>query len=119
MPEQERARLKEQFIKEFRERKQIRRSLESAHQRQTVNQALADMVNTLEETVDPVDEYTARLDAETALNEARLEIALESQTPEDPNRPSKVSSVQDEPPNDSTAKTIGPRLRTDASDKGE
>ncbi len=117
MPEQERARLKEQYIKEFRERRHIRRTLEAARRRKAANQALSDMVDALEDPADPTDEFTSRLDAETAMNEARLEIALENQIPEDLRQsdpespaPSQASTT------DSTAKTIGPRLRTDPSE---
>jgi len=110
MPEKERARLKEQYSKELRERKQVLNSLDTLRKRQSVDQALESMVDTLENTtMESADHLTSKLDAETALNEARLEIALENQT-QDPVETSKISDPRSSTP---TAKTIGPRLRSD------
>ena len=115
MPEKERARLKEQYVKELRERKKIRRTLEAARRRQSTNRALNDMVDTLTSTSGTIDEFTTRLDAETALNEARLEIALEQEPPvEDTPVPDEDSPVQVAEP---TAKTIGPLLKSDVPNK--
>ena len=117
MPEKERARLREQYVKEFRERRKIRRTLESARRRQSTDRALGNMVEILNSTRGTTDECTMRLDAETALNEARLEIALEKQDAapeEDPGRSDKKPAVPaEEPP----VKTIGPQLRADIPDR--
>lgn len=111
MSESDREHLKEQYIKEFRERKKFRQSVESAKKTQTINHALGNMVDILDSTGGTADEFTARLDAETALNEARLEIALESEPhvkkPAAPNSNS-VAGTADPP-----AKTIGRRLKHD------
>ena len=115
MPEEERARLKEQYIKELRERKQIRRKIESAKKTQAINNALGAMVDTLVSAGDTADEFTARLDAETALNEARLEVALEDELSKE-NKPAADLDAAPQPP-DPPTKTIGPRLKADTPDK--
>lgn len=115
MPEKERARLKEQYVKELRERKQIRRTLEAAKQQQTVNHALGRMIDTLESTQQDPDEFSARLDAETALNEARLDIALSQESPTQEAKPVSDQS-SDEPSQVPVSKTIGPKLQSDPSD---
>lgn len=115
MPEEERARLKEQYIKELRERKQIRRRIESAKKTQAINDALGAMVDTLASAGGTADEFTARLDAETALNEARLEVALEDELP--PERKSATDLDAAPQPPEPPAKTIGPVLKADIPDK--
>lgn len=115
MPEEERARLKEQYIKELRERKQIRRTIESAKKTQSINNALGAMIDTLVSAGDTADEFTARLDAETALNEARLEVALNDELP--PEKKSGDDSEAAPQTPDLPAKTIGPRLKADTPDK--
>ncbi len=115
MPEEERAHLKEKYLKELRERKQIRRRIASVRKTQAIQRALGEMVDTLASTTETGDAFTSKLDAETALNEARLEIALESETPQaktpvpDPKSPPQPSS----PP----AKTIGPRMKANPPDE--
>ena len=114
MPEKERARLKEQYVKELRERKQIQRTLEAAQQQQTVNRALGRMIDTLQHLQDDPDEFSARLEAETALNEARLDIALNQESSTEPKTVSDPGS--DEPLRTPSTKTIGPTLQSDPSD---
>ncbi len=115
MPEEERTRLKEKYLKELRERKQFRRRIASVRKTQAIHRALGEMVDTLADTTETGDAFTSKLDAETALNEARLEIALESETPEakvpvpDPKSPPQPPS----PP----VKTIGPRLKANPPDE--
>ncbi|MCY4159161.1 MAG: hypothetical protein OXE92_08110 [Bacteroidetes bacterium] len=115
MPEKERARLKEKYIKEFRERKQIQHTLKAASKRQAVNRALGSMVDALEDAANPLDEFTARLNTETALNEARMDIALEQKAPTEKCAAPVENSTQAtaSPP----AKTIGRQLKSDASEK--
>ena len=115
MPEEERARLKEQYIKELRERKQIRRTIESAKKTQAINNALGAMVDTLASAGDTADEFTARLDAETALNEARLEVALEDELSKEKTSAADLDAAPQTP--DPPSKTIGPRLKADTPDK--
>lgn len=111
MPEKERARLKEQYIKELRERKQAQDSINTLRKRQGINQALNNMVETLENTTsDSADDIMHNLEAETALNEARLDIALENQ--ESHSTETSCNSLDiNTPP--AISKTIGPRLRSD------
>ncbi len=115
MPEEKRARLKEQYIKELRERKKIRHTIESAKRTQAVNNALGAMVDTLASAGDTADEFTARLDAETALNEARLEVALEDELTTE--KKSITDSDSAPQPSGPPIKTIGPRLKADIPDK--
>ncbi|MCY3628995.1 MAG: hypothetical protein OXI05_08555 [Bacteroidota bacterium] len=115
MPEEERARLKEQYIKELRERKQIRRTIESAKKTQAINNALGAMADTLASAGDTADEFTARLDAETALNEARLEVALEDELSKEKTSAADLDSAPQT--SDPPSKTIGPRLKADTPDK--
>ncbi len=118
MPEEERARLKEQYIKEFRERKRIRRNLESAKKTKAINHALESMVDTLVSTENTTDEFTARLDAETALNEARFEIALENQSTQEGTSSSSTDLDATTPPPDPPTKTIGPNLKANTPEPG-
>jgi len=115
MPEEERARLKKQYVEELRERKKMRQTFEAARKGQAIDRALGDMAETLANAGGTVDEFTARLNAETALNEARMEIALDHETPlEDPAATDKDSTKQPAP---SPAKTIGRQLRSSTSDQ--
>jgi hypothetical protein len=97
MPEKERARLKEQYIKELRRRKEVLQTVKAARNKQAADQALLNMVEALESTGGTVDEFTERLDAETALTEARLEIALENQ-PESALGNQPESALGNQPP---------------------
>lgn len=115
MPEKERARLKEQYKKELRRRKQFLQTVKTARNQQAADQALLNMVGALENAGDTVDEFTARLDAETALNEARLEIALENQLP-DIEEPSVAPESSEQSPAPVT-KTIGSASGPTRSDK--
>ena len=63
-----------------------------------------------------MDEFTERLDAETALNEARLEIALENQQPPESEEPSAVPESSKHPPAPQS-KTIGSALGGTRSDE--
>ena len=116
MPEKERERLKKQYIRELRRRKEFLQTVRSARKEQAADQALLNMVEALEDTGGTVDEFTARLDAETALNEARLEIALENQQPPDSEEPSIVPEPSKQPPAPAT-KTIGSALGGTRSDE--
>lgn len=123
MPEKERERLKKQYIKELRRRKEILQTVRTARNKQASDRALLNMVETLEHAGGTVDEFTDRLDAETALAEARLEIALENQ-PEMAleNQPPKSEepSTVPEPSNQPSApvtKTIGSALGGTRSDE--
>lgn len=115
MPEKERERLKKQYIKELRRRKEILQTVKAARNKHAADRALLNMVETLENTGGTVDEFTERLDAETALNEARLEIALENQPPES-EEPSIVPESSKQPPAPVT-KTIGSALGGTRSDE--
>jgi len=121
MPEKERARLKEQYVKELRERKRAQRILDSSHNSYEVNKAMDNMAHMLDDVTDvSMDELTMRLDAETALNEARLEIALEHQTQGQHDPPPIEKSIPaSSEPSSPPAKTIGPRLRTDTTSNTE
>ena len=105
MPEKERERLKKQYIKELRRRKEILQTVRTGRNKRAADQALLSMVEALENTGGTVDEFTGRLDAETALNEARLEIALENQPPKS-EEPSIAPESSKQPPTPVT-KTIG------------
>ncbi|MCY4000856.1 MAG: hypothetical protein OXF84_08650 [Bacteroidetes bacterium] len=116
MPEKERARLKEQYVKELRERKRVQQTLGSVHARRSVNQALGNMADMLDDLTDgSIDEITTRMDAETALNEARLEIALEEQHHQEQHSSPPIEKSTEPPsePSRPPSKTFGPRLRTD------
>ena len=106
MPEKERERLKKQYIKELRKRKEFLQTVKAARNKRTADQALLNMVEALENTGGTVDEFTERLDAETALNEARLEIALENQQPPESEEPSIVPESSKRP-SATVTKTIG------------
>lgn len=106
MPEKERERLKQQYIKELRRRKEVLQTVRAARNKRAADQALLNMVDALENTGGTVDEFTERLDAETALNEARLEIALENQEPPESEEPSIVPESSKQSPATVT-KTIG------------
>ena len=115
MPEKERARLKEQYVKELRERKRTQRTLESLLAHRSVNKALGNMADMLDDVTDgSMDEFTSRIDAETALNEARLEIALDHQMEDQPSSsPVDTSTPMDSESSSPPSKTIGPRLTSD------
>ncbi len=115
MPEKERERLKKQYVKELRRRKEILQTVRTARNKQSADQALLNMVEALENTGSTVDEFTERLDAETAMNEARLEIALENQPPES-EEPSTVPESSKQAPAPVT-KTIGSALGSTRSDE--
>lgn len=115
MPEEERARLKEKYLKELRERKKIRRRIASARKTQAVHRALGEMVDTLAGTTETEDAFISKLDAETALNEARLEIVLESEIPE---AETPVSDPKSSPqPPDPPEKTIGRLMKANPPDE--
>ncbi len=108
MPEKERARLREQYVKELRERKHFLKSVNASRKRQTIDRALESMVDSLENVTDEsTDHLTQKLNSETALSEARLEVALENQPPDEALRTSGAESTAP------TSKTIGPHLRSD------
>lgn len=115
MPEKERERLKKQYINELRRRKEVLQTVRATRNKQAADQALLNMVEALENTGSTVDEFTGHLDAETALNEARLEIALENQPPESEEPSIVPESSKQSPP--LVTKTIGSALGGTRSDE--
>ena len=103
-------------MKELRERKRVQQTLGSVHARRSVNQALGNMADMLDDLTDgSIDEITTRMDAETALNEARLEIALEEQHHQEQHSSPPIEKSTEPPsePSKPPSKTFGPRLGTD------
>ena len=91
MSEKERQRLKKQYIKEFRERKHIRQTLEATQKRRNIDAALSRMVYGTEGSKENFDQEAVKHESQ---------------------------DVNDIPDNvQSPAKTIGPRLRSDTSDR--
>ncbi len=71
--EEKRRRMKEQYKKELRERKEFLDKVKGLRRMQSINQAL-DQMNPEDDTQDWID----KLNQETAFNEARTEMAIES-----------------------------------------
>ena len=123
MTPEERKRFKEEEKAHLRKVKRLKRLARSARSSAGAAQALQDMVGTLDNLGISPDEMVDRLDRESALNEARFEIALENvpatstessgraPAPGARTTPSAESGV---PAPAKKAKTIGPDLQSQA-----
>jgi|GEM_PF-2556287 len=72
--EEKRRKLKEEYKKDLLARKQFRQKVNRLKNLQKINKALENMVTDNDDT----DDWIRKLDEETALNEAKVEISLDS-----------------------------------------
>ena len=116
MTPEERQKLKEKELAHLRELQRLKRLARQAKRQGRINRALSQVTDALESVSGQTDDVLAQLELENARAEARMDLALESQSDaisrepratEPSSEPAQTTQPESEPP----AKTIGTHLR--------